>query len=126
MSNREKGVFSSQLKVNPRGGSSSSFDPNDVQKVKAMISLWLGKRVDTIVGEQNENDFHSPSSSLSYLQCDDMLPSLIVQILSKEADKPKESESIDDSTSPRDSPTPSICVSKPPPLFPNRLKGKKV
>jgi len=39
MSNREKGVFPSQPNVNPIEGSSFSFDPSDVQKVNAVISL---------------------------------------------------------------------------------------
>ena len=50
MSNREKGVFPNQHEVNPRGGSTSLFDPNDVRKVNAVISLQLSKKVDTNVG----------------------------------------------------------------------------
>ena len=65
VSNREKGLFCSQPEVNPREGSSSSFDPNDVQKVNAIISLRSGKKVDTYVDEQNVNDSPSSSSSLS-------------------------------------------------------------
>jgi len=64
MSNREKGVSPSQPEVNPRGGSSSFFDPNDVRKVNAMISLRSTKKVDTHVGEQNANDSSSSLSSL--------------------------------------------------------------
>jgi len=52
MSNREKGTFPSQPEANLRGGSSSSFDPNDVRKVNAIILLRSGKKVDTHVGEQ--------------------------------------------------------------------------
>ena len=37
----------------------------------------------------------------------------------------KGSDSIDDSTSRKDTPTPSSWVSQPPPLFPNQLMGKK-
>jgi len=58
MSNREKGIFPSQLEVNPRG--SSSFDPNEVRKVNAVITLWLGKKVDTHVGEQVVNESPPP------------------------------------------------------------------
>ena len=47
MSNRKKGTFPSQPEANPRGGSSSSFDPNDVRKVNAVISLKSGKKVDS-------------------------------------------------------------------------------
>ena len=45
---------------------------------------------------------------------------------SKDVDGPKERESIHDSTSPKDSPTPSTCVARPPLPFGNQLKGKKV
>ena len=63
MSNMEKGLFPSQVKVNPRGGSSSSFDPNDIRKVNDVISLELDKKVDTHVGKQHGNESPSPSSS---------------------------------------------------------------
>ena len=46
MSNGEKRVFPSQAEVNLRGSSSSSFDPNDVWKVKAIIALRSGKKVE--------------------------------------------------------------------------------
>ena len=55
-----------------------------------------------------------------------MFPSLMIQIPSKDVDGPKESKSIHDSAAPKDSPTPSTCVARPPPPFPDRLKGKKV
>ena len=84
-----------------------------------VISLRSGKTVDTHVGKRNENDSSSPTSFLLSSQSDDVIPSPMVPILSKEADEPKESKSIYDSTSPRDSPTFSPSVSKPSPPFPN-------
>ena len=65
MSYRKKEVLPSRPESNPRGG--SSFDPNDVRKVNAIISLWSGRKVDTHVGEQNVNESPSPSSSSSSL-----------------------------------------------------------
>ena len=56
MSNREKGVSLFIPEVNRGGGSFSSFNPNDVRKVNAIISLRSAEKVDT---EQNENDFPS-------------------------------------------------------------------
>ena len=72
MSHREKGVFPNQPKVNPRGGCSSSFDPNVVRKVNAVISLRLGNKVDAHVGEQDMNDslpYHLLSLSLKAMMC---------------------------------------------------------
>ena len=43
MSNREKGTFPSQPEANPRGGCSSSFDPNDVRKVNAVCIIKVGE-----------------------------------------------------------------------------------
>jgi len=125
MSNIEKWVFPSLPEVNPRGGSSSSFDPNDVRKVNVVISLWLGKKVDTHMGEQDVKDSPSPSSSPPFLQGDDICPSLMIQIPSKDVDGPKESESFHNSTSPNDSSSPFTGVIRPPPPFPNRLNGKR-
>ena len=112
--------------MNPREGFSSSFDPSGIRKVNTVISLQLGKKVGTHVHEQNKNDPPSPSSSLPSPQSDDVFPSLIIQIPSEDVDEPKEGELIHDFTSPKDSPTPSTCVTRPPSPFPNRLKGKKV
>jgi len=50
MSNREKGVFPIRQEMNLKGGSSSSFNPYDVQKVNAVISLRSGKNFDTHMG----------------------------------------------------------------------------
>ena len=50
----------------------------------------------------------------------------MIQIPSKDVDGPKEGESIHHSTSLKDSPTLSTCVVRPPPPFPNRLKGKNM
>ena len=91
MSNREKGVFPSQPEVNPRGSSSSSFDPNDVQKVNDVISLRSGKKVDTYMGKQFVNESLSPSSSLPSPQGDDVCLSPMTPIPSKDLDEPKES-----------------------------------
>jgi len=44
---------------------------------------------------------------------------------SRELDEPKKSESINNSTPPRDAPAPYPCASKTPPPFPNRMKWKK-
>jgi len=74
MSNRKKGVFPSQPDVNPRGGSSSSFDPNDIWKINAVISLQLSKKVNTHVGEQYVNDSPFPSSFLPSPLGDDVFP----------------------------------------------------
>jgi len=126
MSNREKGGFPSQLEVSRIGGSSSSFDPHDIQKVNAVISLRLGKKFDTHVGEQNENDSPSPSATLPPAQSGDVFPSPLIQIPSNDGDGCKQGESIYDSTYPKDFPTPCPCVIKPSPPFPNLLKGKKV
>jgi len=112
--------------VNTRGGSSSSFDTNDVRKVNVVISLRLGKKADTHVGEQDVTDSPFPSSSLPYPQGDEIYPSPMIQILSEDVDGPKESKSVHDSTSPKDPLTPSTGVTRPPPPFPNQLKGKKV
>jgi len=79
MSNREKGVFSCQPKVNPRG--SSSFDPNDVRKVNAIIALWSSKKVDTLVGDQVLNESPPPLSSLPSPQGDDVCHSPITRKL---------------------------------------------
>jgi len=112
LSNKEKRIFPSQSESNPRGG--STIDPNDVQKVNAIIFLRLDKKVDTYAGEQNVNEFPSPSSSSSFPQSGDMTPTLIDSISSKELDDPNESESINDSFSPKDTTTPSSCASNPP------------
>jgi len=48
MFNREEGFFPSQLKTNPKGRSSSFFDPNDVWKINAVIPLRLADRVISI------------------------------------------------------------------------------
>ena len=50
----------------------------------------------------------------------------MIPIPSKDVDEPKESKSIHDSMSPKDSPTPSSVVARPPSPFPNMLKRKKV
>ena len=50
----------------------------------------------------------------------------MIPILSTDVDKPNNSESIHDSISPKDYPTPSSSVARPPPPLSNRLKGKKV
>ena len=83
----------------------------------AVISLRLGKKVDTHVGEQNKNESPSLSSSLHSPQGYDVLPSPVDLTPSKEVNDLKESESINDSTSPRDASTPSPWDSKPPPSF---------
>jgi len=125
MSNREKETFPSRPEANLRGGSSSSFDPNDVRKVNAVISLRLGKKVDTHVGEQQANELPSPAPSSLSPPCVDVNPATVDALPSKEVDNSKGDESIDDSMPPTGIPTPSPCVSAPPPSFPNRLKGKK-
>ena len=60
----ERETFSSQLDVNPKGGSSysSSFDRSDARKVNVMISLWSCEEVDTQLGEKDVNLSFSPSS----------------------------------------------------------------
>ena len=68
----------------------------------------------------------SLSSSLPSLQGDDVFPSPMIQIPFKDVDGPKESESIHDSISPKDSPIPFTNVARPTPPLPNQLKGKRV
>jgi len=86
----------------------------------------LGKKIDTHLGEQNANE----SSSLHLLipppQSGVVFPPPINSIPYRETDDPKESESINNSTALRDTPTPSSYACKPPPPFPNPLNGKKV
>jgi len=125
MSNREKGTFPSQPEANPRGGSSSSFDPNDVRKVNAVISLRSGKKVDTHVGEPQANELPSPAPSSPTPPCVVVNPTVVDALPPKEVDDSKGDESNDSSTPPKSIPTSSPCVSAPPPPFPNRLKGKK-
>jgi len=125
MYNREKGTCPSQPEANPRGGFSSSFDPNDVRKVNVVISLRSGKKVDTHVGEPQANELPSPASSSSSPQCVDVNPTTVDAPPSKELDNSEVDEPIDDSMPPTGIPTPSPCVSAPPLPFPNRLKGKK-
>jgi len=125
MSNREKGTFPSQPETNPRGGSSSSFDPNDVRKVNAVISSRLGKKVDTHVGEQEVHELPSPAPSSLSPPCVDMNPTVDV-LPSKEVNDSKGDEPNDGSTPPKSIPTSSPCVSAPPPPFFNQLKGKKL
>jgi len=48
-----------------------------VEKVNAIISLWLGKKVDTYVGEQQENELPSPSSYFLSPPCVDVNPTSI-------------------------------------------------
>jgi len=61
----------------------------------------LGKNVNTHVGEKNINESSSPLSSSPSPQSSDMTPTLMDSIPSKEVHDPKESESINDSTSPK-------------------------
>jgi len=65
------------------------------------------------VGEKNENDSPFPSCSLPFPETDDVLPSPMVLILSKEVDEPKEGDSIHYSTCHKGSPTHSPSVSNP-------------
>jgi len=125
MSNWEKGTFPSQPEANPRWGSSSSFDPNDVRKVNAVISLRSGKKVDTHVGEQQANELPSPAPSCLSPLCVDVNLTTVDALPSKEVDNSEGDEPIDDSMPLTGIPIPSPCVSAPPPSFPNRLKGKK-
>jgi len=125
MSNREKGTFPSEPEANLRGGSSSSFDPNDVRNVNAVISLRSGKKVDTHVGEQQANELPSPAPSSLSLLCVDVNPTTVDALPSKEVDNSKGDEPIDDSMPPTGIPTSSPCDSATPPSFSNRLKGKK-
>ena len=126
MSNREKGTFPSQPEANPRGGSSSSFNPNDVRKVNAVISLRSRKKIDTHVGEQQANELPSLAPSALPSPCVDVKnPTTVDMLPSKEVDNSEGDEPIDDFMPPMGIPTPSSCVSAPPPPFPNRLKGKK-
>jgi len=67
-----------------------------------------------------------PPSSLPFPQGDDVCLSPVTRSSYKDSDEPNESELIKDPTSPKDFPTPSLGVAKPPPAFPNRLKRKKV
>ena len=73
------------------------------------------------MGEQDVNESPSLPSSLLSAQSDD---ACLSPMIPKDVDDPKESESINNSTSPKDSPIPSCSVARPPPPFPNRLKGK--
>jgi len=125
MSNRDKGVFPNKPEVNPRGDYCPSFDPNGIRKVNAIISLWSGKKVDSHVVEQNDNDSPSLLSSCPPPRSDDVFPSPIIQISLKDVGRLKERESIYDSTSLKDSLTP-LCVAKPSPSLSNWLKWKKV
>ena len=97
MSNREKGTFPSQPEANPRGGSSSSFDPNDVRKV-AITSLRSGKKVDTHVGEPQANELPSPAPSSPPPPCVDVHPTAVDALPSKEVDDSKGDEPNDGST----------------------------
>ena len=117
MSNREKGIFPSQPEANPRGGSSPSFDPNDVRKVNALISLRSGKKVDTHVGEQQVHELPSPASSSLSPPCVDVNPT-VDALPSKEVDDSKGHEPNDGSTPPKSIPTSSPCVSAPLLRFP--------
>ena len=74
--------------------------------------------------EQNENGSPSLLSSSPSPQSCNVVPTSIDSIPSKKVDDPKEGESINDSTPPRDTSTPSSCASKPHHSFPNRLKEK--
>jgi len=94
--------------------------------VNAIISVQLGKKVDNYMFEQEVNESPSSSSSLPSSQGDDVCLFPMIPITSKDMEEPKESESIHDSTSPKDSPNASSGVTRPPPPFPNKLKGEKV
>ena len=77
------------------------------------------------MGEQNANEFSSPSSSSPSPQSGDVTPTPIDSIPSKMVNDPKESESTNDFTSPRETPTPSSYAFTSPPPFPNQFKMKK-
>jgi len=118
MSNREKRIFPSQPEANPRGGSSSSFIPNDVRKVNTVMLLRLGKKIDTHMGEQQALSSLSPP-------CVDVDPTTVDALPSKEVNNSEGDEPIDDSMPSTGIPTLSPCVSAPPHPFSNQLKGKK-
>jgi len=125
MSNREKGTFPSQQETNPRGGVFILFYPNDVRKFNVVISLRLGKKVDTHVGDQQENELPSPTSSSLSTPCVDVNPTTIDALPSKGVGNSEGEEPIDDSIPPKGIPTPSTCASTPAAPFFNWLKDKK-
>jgi len=65
--------------------------------------------VDTYVGEQIVNESPSPSSCPPSPQRNDVTPTPIDSIPSKEVDDLKKSESVNDSTLPRDYSNPFLC-----------------
>ena len=65
------------------------------------------------MSDENKNDSLSFSSSLISLESGDVLPSLLTSIPCKEVDEANESESIPDSTSPRDGPTFPVVLPSP-------------
>ena len=89
------------------------------------LSLRSGKKVDTYVGEQQENELPSPAPSSLSPPCVDVNPTTIDALPSKDVDNSEGDEPIDDSMPPTGIPTPSPCVYAPPSPFPNRLKSKK-
>jgi len=94
-----------------------------VRKVNVAISLRLGKKVDTHVGEPQVNELPSPAPSSLSPPCVDVNPTAVDTLPFKEVDNSEGDEPIDDSMPPTSIQNP--CVSVPPPLFLNRLKGKK-
>jgi len=105
-------------RLTQEGGSSSSFDPNDVRKVNAVISLRSGKKVDTHVGEPQANELPSPAPSSLPPPCVDVNSTAVDALLSKEVENSEGDEPNDGSMPPTSMPTPSPCVFAPLLCFP--------
>lgn len=70
LTNRERGTFPSQPKVNLRGGPSSSFplNPNDVRNLNFVIGLRSERKIDMLVGDNDVNVSPPPFSTPPFSQ----------------------------------------------------------